>query len=53
MSLRNPTSVNEQYPDLQKWQQATVFGFPSSSELMTTSKFIGRECADVNKEFLM
>jgi hypothetical protein len=52
MSLRNPTSVSEQYPDLQKWQQATVLASPSSSELMTGSKFIGRECADVNTEFL-
>jgi hypothetical protein len=51
MSARS-TSVQEQYPDLKKWQQATVLTSPTSSQLWTGAKFIGRECAEVNKQFL-
>jgi hypothetical protein len=51
MATNHPTTVSEAYPELPKWKASVLVKAPTSMELWAAGKFIGRECATVNKEF--
>lgn len=48
----HPSTPSDAYPDYQKWHQSVLLNAPSSTELWAASKFLGRECSEVNTAFL-
>ena len=47
-----PHDIAAAFPEYDKWKQAAVLDAPTSIELWSAGKFIGRECATINKAFL-